>query len=228
MINLIRYSNDYHNMVQCFLFLAKEYKAPIQFSNWIYLDINPDGYPSVWDGNGIKIPDGFPIPLGPIQIIYGQIKQIYVGSGFTLHLLCHDLAHWILASEEDRKYSDFNLSWTKPSINDRKKEIIVVQLTKTLQERCRSIMENLEMVETVDYVSSENTVKVSQDNQKVLDSYHQGRAKHFLNSLLVPMIKESVKKDRNQDTRSNSDLNFMCLAGQGASCEDKASKYLCN
>lgn len=56
------------------------------------------------------------------------------------------------------------------------------------------------------------------DNKKILDHYYQQRARHFLDSFLIPLIKKKLQEG--QDEKSSLRLNLIVASTVGAIAED--------
>lgn len=61
------------------------------------------------------------------------------------------------------------------------------------------------------------------DNDLVLDHYYKGRANHFLNNLLIPLIKDAVAKPATDDVAGCSGIQYAVNAVRGAEQQDAAA-----
>ena len=58
------------------------------------------------------------------------------------------------------------------------------------------------------------------DNNKVLASYQNQRARQNLNKVIVPLLIKSAKEKKNQDTHGNAKTSYLVSAVYGANAED--------
>lgn len=91
-------------------------------------------------------------------------------------------------------------------------------------------MDELELVESVAYVSSkdEEKIEASSDNQTILKAYHKSRARTFLDDLLIPLVRKQVKEERKQDAASSMETNGLFAGLLGTVAQEKAAKRLVN
>ena len=67
---------------------------------------------------------------------------------------------------------------------------------------------------------------LSSDKEKILAAYDQKRARHFLDNILMPLLRKAVKQDAKQDVSCSPEKKFAIIAIHGASVED--DKYWSN
>lgn len=58
------------------------------------------------------------------------------------------------------------------------------------------------------------------DHDLLEEAYTKGRAKHFLNNLLIPMIRKEAKKPPTDDVASGGDTQYLVTALIGAEKHD--------
>lgn len=66
------------------------------------------------------------------------------------------------------------------------------------------------------------------DNQKVLDAFNSQRARLVSNHLMMPLLRNTLTRDRVQDTSGNPKIGFITLAAHGALIEDRNVKRRLN
>lgn len=89
-----------------FRILCEKYGMPTISKDWndVYVSTH-DLFPYPWDGHALSIPSSIP-SLG--SRTYPPLSLLDI-----VETLCHELAHWIVASEDERLLSDFGMPFGK-------------------------------------------------------------------------------------------------------------------
>lgn len=68
-------------------------------------------------------------------------------------------------------------------------------------------------------------MKVVDPSELMLDFYYKGRARHFLNDVLVPLIRREVKNP-SSDVSGSPAIGYMVTAIRGSKAEDDQTRRL--
>jgi hypothetical protein len=115
-------------MLEAMCALCDFYGMPFTRGNWNKVYINSiDRFPYPWNSQKLLIPKSAPIVLKWSDVV--SLQE-------AVEILCHELAHWIKATEEERSSPSFGLPFadelSKLSeaqqlyFSDKEKEVIAV------------------------------------------------------------------------------------------------------
>jgi hypothetical protein len=70
--------------------------------------------------------------------------------------------------------------------------------------------------------------ETNSDSQKILAAFDRQRARHYLDEILMPLLRNAVKKEKAQDRSGNQQKEFLVRAVHGAFIEDQNGKRSVN
>ena len=86
-------------------------------------------------------------------------------------------------------------------------------------------MSKIELINEVELTDEDIFEVIPQSSsEKILDAFDHQRARHFLDNLLIPAIRQSTSINNKQDRSCAPMSNYMVMAAHGAAIEDRDTK----